>query len=78
IEDAGLTVETFADITARVRPTWTHVQRLIRRPLVRWLVRHADEATRAFVDACQAMGPAYDEGIMAYGMITAHRPPRHD
>ncbi|MFW6154195.1 MAG: hypothetical protein ACOC95_03165 [Planctomycetota bacterium] len=63
-----------ADITHRVRPTWTHVERLLRRPTVQWILRRADQATHDFIAACEAMGLAYGDGILAYGMITAHRP----
>jgi tocopherol O-methyltransferase len=73
LRGAGLSVTCSRDITVQVRPTWTKVERLVGLPGVKLLLRTADRSVRDFVDACGLMGRAYDEGVMAYGMMAARR-----
>ncbi len=74
LHDAGFTAIGAEDVTDRVRPTWAHCARLARSPVVRALLSAADDQSRAFVRAFDAIDRAYAEGAMAYGLFTARKP----
>ncbi len=70
---AGFAEIAFEDITRRVEQTWEHCALVARRPEVQLLLRTADDRTRDFVGAFDAIHQAYAEGAMAYGMFAATR-----
>lgn len=72
-EAAGLRVEKFRDLTRFVRPTWRHVQRLVRRPWVRACVPLLGRDTRRFLRGFHAIAAAYDEGALLYGLLVARK-----
>jgi tocopherol O-methyltransferase len=59
------------DITRRVERTWKRCIKLVERPEIKLLLRASDARTRDFVEAFRAIGRAYAENAMAYGMFTA-------
>jgi tocopherol O-methyltransferase len=75
LRDAGLRNVRLQDLTAGVRRTWTRVSEILGRPEVRTLLRMSAPPVRDFARAAVAIGRAYDEGAMGYGLFTAHKPP---
>lgn len=76
IEDAGLTIENVADLTAKVRRTWwiclwRAVKEVCRRPEWRRYLRDARNADRLFARTLFRILLAYRVGAMRYGMFTA-------
>lgn len=71
---AGFDAIRTEDVTERVKATWTVCGKIAERPEVKLLTKMSDQATRDFVTAFGAIRRAYDEGAMAYGMLTAKKP----
>lgn len=71
---AGFDPVRAEDVTERVKATWQICGRIAERPEVRLLTQMSDQKVRAFVAAFAAIRRAYDEGAMAYGMLTAKKP----
>jgi tocopherol O-methyltransferase len=73
MREANLQVETAADITAHIAPTWTHCSRMSERLPFRWLVPFADAPTQRFVKSFPLMAEAYANGAMAFGLFVARK-----
>lgn len=73
LREAGFDEIRAEDVTQRVKATWTVCGRIAERPEVKLLTKMSDQATREFVQAFGAIRRAYDEGAMAYGMLTAKK-----
>jgi len=74
LTDAGLTVRTYDDLTARVGQTWDICIRRVRASGVGWLARLAGKEMGSFVDHFATLGNAYRSGAMRYGMFIAEKP----
>lgn len=72
--DAGLTVETAEDWTARVQRTWEICDRRVQRSGVRWLARLIDRDTVMFLQRFRTILDAYRTGAMEYGCLVATKP----
>lgn len=73
LEEAGFAAIRFEDITSRVKPTWDHCLEISRRPLFRGLLPVMGSKVGRFVRSFELMKAAYEQGIMAYGMVTAEK-----
>lgn len=71
---AGLTVETAEDWTARVQRTWEICERRVRRSGVRRLARLIDRDSVMFLERFATILDAYRCGAMEYGCLVASRP----
>lgn len=74
LREAGFDEIRAEDVTERVKATWQVCGRIAERPEIKLLTQMSDKATRDFVTAFGAIRRAYDEGAMAYGMLTAKKP----
>jgi tocopherol O-methyltransferase len=71
--EAGLQVDRFEDLTARVRPTWKILIRRVERPWWAPLRLLVGAETRRFVDGFRTIDEAYEQGKMRYGLLVASR-----
>ena len=71
---AGLTVRTFADLTAQVSQTWDICIRRVRSTGVGLLSRLGGRKMRSFVEHFATLGNAYRSGAMRYGLFVAEKP----
>jgi tocopherol O-methyltransferase len=74
LEQAGFGSIVADDITANVRPTWEHCNKLVSNPLAQMFLLTKGSKLRRFVDSFPLMEKGYREGAMAYGMIDASKP----
>jgi tocopherol O-methyltransferase len=74
MRDAGLTIKTWHDWTAKVARTWDICEQRVRRSGVRWLARIIDRDTVMFLDRFRTLREAYDAGAMQYGCFIAEKP----
>jgi tocopherol O-methyltransferase len=73
LREAGLTVRTFEDLTARVGQTWDICIRRVRASGVGWLARLVGKEMRSFLDHFATLGNAYRSGAMRYGLFIAEK-----
>jgi tocopherol O-methyltransferase len=73
LREAGLSVRTFEDLTARVGQTWDICIRRVRASGVGWLARLVGKEMRSFLDHFATLGNAYRSGAMRYGLFIAEK-----
>jgi tocopherol O-methyltransferase len=75
-EDAGMTVESFQDVSAKVKKTWPlcvgrFIKGLATRPSYRRFVLRAGNQDRVFAKTLLRLWAAYETKSMRYGIFTA-------
>jgi cyclopropane fatty-acyl-phospholipid synthase-like methyltransferase len=75
-EDAGMTVESFQDVSAKVKKTWPvcigrFIKGLATRPSYRRFVLHGGNQDRVFAKTLLRLWAAYETKSMRYGIFTA-------
>ena len=78
LSHAGLVLESFEDVSARVRKTWTICFRrlllnLIRQPGYLRFLFNSRAHNRVFAITISRIWLAYSLGTMRYGIFTAHK-----
>ena len=76
--DAGLVLESFEDVSAQVRKTWTICVRrlllnLLRQPGYLRFLFNSRAHNRVFAITISRIWLAYALGTMRYGIFTAHK-----
>ncbi len=76
---AGLVVDSFEDLSARVRRTWALctgrvARKLLTHPRYRRFLLDAHARNRIFALSVPRIWVAYLTGSMRYGLMTAHKP----
>jgi tocopherol O-methyltransferase len=76
LEDAGMTVESFQDVSAKVKKTWPvcvgrFIKGLATQPSYRRFVLRAGNRDRVFAKTLIRLWAAYETKSMRYGIFTA-------
>jgi tocopherol O-methyltransferase len=74
LESAGLVVTIDENLTAQVIRTWDICHRRVQMSGVGVLGRLAGRSMRQFLNRFTALGDAYRNGAMQYGLLVAERP----
>ena len=75
LEDAGLRVRTFDDLTAQVARTWEICLGRVRRSAVGWFAPLAGRSMTRFLAHFTTLLNGYRSGAMRYGLFVAEKAP---